>query len=57
MKKVYVKPEIEVVEVEYQPMMADSISTNLPDVGFGGEGDEDPDANRHRGEWGDLWAN
>ena len=57
MKKVYVKPEIEVIEVEYQPMMADSICTNLPDVGFGGEGDEDPDANRYRGEWGNLWAN
>lgn len=58
MKKVYVKPEIEVIEIEFESsMMADSVTSTLPDTGFGGEGDADPnEANRHRGEWGNLWA-
>lgn len=58
MKKVYVKPEIEVVEFELESsMMVESVNSNLPGTGFGGEGDADPnEANRHRGEWGNLWA-
>lgn len=56
MKKAYIKPEIEVLEFISEILMeSGSVTTNLP--GFGeGEGEGEVDANRHRGEWGNLWA-
>lgn len=58
MKKVYIKPEVEIVECELESLLAGSIQTDLPGMGgFGGEEDGEADANRHRGEWGNLWAN
>ncbi len=59
MKNVYVKPEIEVIEFEMEVYMLDvSAGDDLPTTGNGGdsEGGMDADANRHRGEWGNLWA-
>lgn len=57
MMKVYVKPEVEVVEIELESHMA-TISGNLDGTVDGGEsgGGMEADANRHRGEWGNLWA-
>lgn len=57
MKKAYIKPEIEVLEFVSEILMeSGSVTTNLP--GFGeGDGEGEVDANRHRGEWGNLWAN
>lgn len=57
MKNLYVKPEIEIVELELESHMA-SMSGNLDDTGNGGEsgGGMEADGNRHRGEWGNLWA-
>lgn len=59
MKKVYQTPAIEIIDIEIETqMMADSITSNLPDTEFGGTGEADPnEANRYRGEWGNLWAN
>ncbi|MBR4041993.1 MAG: hypothetical protein IKJ09_06785 [Bacteroidaceae bacterium] len=57
MKKMYVKPEIEIIELELESHMA-TISGNLDGVVDNGdsEGGREADANRHRGEWGNLWA-
>lgn len=53
----YVKPEIEILELELESHMA-TISGNLEDSSDGGEssGGMEADGNRHRGEWGNLWA-
>ena len=60
MKNVYVKPEIEVIEFEMEVYMLDvSAGEDLPGNGGSGgdsEGGIEIDANRHRGEWGNLWA-
>ena len=51
-KKKYISPECTVVEMEILNMIAAS-------VGVGDDNDyNDPNdmSNRHRGEWGDLWA-
>ena len=53
MKKKYQKPEIEVIEFEMDVYMLDS--SIITDGGEAGD-DEDANANRHRGEWGNLWA-
>jgi hypothetical protein len=53
MKKKYQKPEIEVIEFEMDVYMLDS--SIITDGGEAGD-DEDATANRHRGEWGNLWA-
>ena len=57
MKKVYVKPEAEVIEIELESHMA-TVSGNLDGTQDGGEsgGGMEAAANRHRGEWGNLWA-
>lgn len=57
MKKFYVKPEIEIVALEMESHMA-TISGNLDGVVDNGdsEGGREADANRHRGEWGNLWS-
>ena len=59
MKKVYQAPAIEVIEFEFESLlMAESNTGNLPGTGNGDENvPEEGDANRHRGEWGDLCAN
>lgn len=61
MKKVYVKPEFEIIEFEMDVYMLDvSAGEDLPGIGNGGDSGSTPeggiDANRHRGEWGNLWA-
>lgn len=55
MKKVYIAPSIEIVEFETTAMIASS----LPDLGNAedSEGGMEGDANRRRGEWGNLWNN
>lgn len=51
MKKMYVKPEMEVLEIEFESYMASF--SNPEDA----EGGEEADANdRRRGEWGNLWT-
>ena len=55
MKKVYIAPSIEIVEFETTTMIASS----LPDFGNAEDsaGGMEGDANRRRGEWGNLWNN
>lgn len=49
-KQKYIKPECEVIELEYNtPMMAESTY-----IGFNPDPAE-PDAPGRRGEWGNLW--
>lgn len=56
MKLNYIKPEIEVVECEFESHIASM--SGLEDTEWGGETEGgEADANRHRGEWGNLWAN
>ena len=54
MKKKYQKPEIEVIEFEMEIYMLDS-SLEGTDPGDN-PGDLEGQSNRHRGEWGNLWA-
>ncbi len=60
MKKIYVKPEIDVVEVDnnvYMLTVSAEGDEGLPGVSTGGNmSGGSADANRHRGEWGNLWA-
>jgi hypothetical protein len=53
-KKKYITPECEVVEMETVTVIAGS----TPEVGEDKEtgGGDDTAANRHRGEWGNLWS-
>lgn len=56
MKKKYQKPVVEILEFENDVfMLTTSDDMNIGDGGDIGE-DDDPEANRHRGEWGNLWA-
>jgi hypothetical protein len=59
MKKMYIAPMMEVVEIEVTTMIAGSMNAGetLPGTGWGGdsEGGKGSDGNRHRGEWGNLW--
>ena len=57
-KKAYIAPSIEIVEFEIQSsILAVSGTDTLPGTGTGGdsEGGMEGDANRRRGEWGNLW--
>ena len=53
MKKVYLQPNVEIVDIELGAMMAASASDNKVPV----DPDErdDFDANERRGGWGNLW--
>ena len=53
MKQEYVRPEIEVVDLEVSTMLM-ALSKDKVDTGFGDTPSE-PDANRRRGTWGNLW--
>lgn len=58
MKNVYQKPEIEILEIDLQSMIATSVTSDGEGLGNGGESDGGMEAegNRHRGEWGNLWS-
>lgn len=58
MKMNYIKPEIEVLECELESHLVSMSSPDLDGTGQGGDsqGGMEADANRHRGEWGNLWA-
>ena len=50
--KKYIAPECEVVEMEFMNMIAASLG-----IGDDKEVNDAEDmSNRHRGEWGNLWA-
>ena len=56
MKKVYIKPEIEVLIVE----AAEIIATSVPQIGIIKPGEdgttgEEILSNKRRGKWGNLW--
>lgn len=57
MKKTYIAPEMEVIEIENEiAMMALSAGQALPGTSSGGEVfGGDADANGRRGSWGNLW--
>lgn len=56
MKKVYLKPEIEVLKFEFEAYMLSSSDTGIEDGGDTEDPGITPTANRHRGEWGNLWS-
>ena len=56
-KKEYIKPEIEVIDIEMQSQMMTTSPGTEPGFGFGDADDSDPLTNRRRrGTWGNLWA-
>ena len=60
MKKNYIAPVMEVVELEVATLIAGSINAgdSLPGTSWGGDNNQgggSADGNRHRGEWGNLW--
>jgi hypothetical protein len=58
MKKTYIKPEMEVLELDIETLMISMSAPGGDGPGYGGEAtDKEADANdRRRGEWGNLWA-
>ena len=61
MKQTYIKPEMEIVEMDTEALML-TMSTpegnnGLGGTSWGGGTDEEfeADANRRRGTWGNLW--
>ena len=57
-KKEYIKPEIEVVEIESVEMIASSLVFNDENVNTSNPGTQLSNGRRpgRRGEWGNLWA-
>ena len=59
MKKMYIAPTVEVVNIDMVSMIAtsNSVDSNLPGTENGGDsqGGMGAEGNRHRGEWGNLW--
>lgn len=53
MKALYVKPEMQVIEVEAQTVLAASVEVDMSKATADDKGDMD--ARGHRGSWGDLW--
>lgn len=52
MKKVYVRPLIEIIEMEVEDeLLTLSVVDDIP-----ADPDEEVLANKRRGEWGDLWV-
>lgn len=61
MKKTYVAPKVEVMELDVEVSMMSMSALGeggLDDTSWGGEseGGMEADANNRRGEWGNLWA-
>ncbi len=52
MKKNYLKPEAEILDFVVTDMIAAS-GTDIPE----GEDNMPNETNKHRGEWGNVWAN
>ena len=50
MKKTYFKPEVDVVDIVINSMI---LVNSIPV----GEDDKPNETNKHRGEWGNVWAN
>ena len=50
MKKNYFKPEVDVVDIVINSMI---LNNSIPE----GEDDKPNETNKHRGEWGNVWAN
>lgn len=51
MKKDYLRPEVEIIDIITSTLMSTSINQ--------GEDNKDPapgDAGNHRGEWGNIWG-
>lgn len=61
MKKQYITPTIETVNIELGCMIAESVSLSINDSNSGGDdknGGYDPGnslSNERRGSWGNLW--
>lgn len=60
MKKDYITPTIEVVELDTEQALMNILvgSITWAGTGSGSAGDKDPELapeHRRRGEWGDLW--
>lgn len=62
MKKVYIAPMVEVLELDAEALMltmsvpGGNGNDGGPSWGGDSEGGMDADANNRRGEWGNLWA-
>ena len=57
MKKVYITPEVEVLELDIETLMFSMSVPGGDGPGYGGEGSGmEAEANDRRGEWGNLWA-
>lgn len=61
MKKKYIAPAMEVMEIDNEALML-TVSApgengnDGPSWGGSSDGDKEADANGRRGEWGNLWA-
>ena len=56
MKKEYIAPEMEVMEMEIESTLMTMSAPGLEDSEWGGStGGEEADSNKRRGTWGNLW--
>ncbi len=51
MKKDYIKPQMEAIEIEAETVMMQSSFSDVKE----GETSDEFDSNKHRGSWGSLW--
>lgn len=59
MKRPYIAPKMDTVELEVEPILiAISSEASLPDTSWGGVNKDgtEADAYKRRGTWGNLWA-
>ena len=59
MKKTYIAPEMQVIEMEMESVLMSMSAPSLPGTSWGGEsdGEIEAQANDRRGSWGNLWEN
>ena len=56
-KKSYIKPEMQVMEMEMESVLMSMSAPSLPGTSWGGDSDGEIEAqtNDRRGSWGNLW--
>ena len=57
MKKRYISPFVEFVDMTVMPIMTTASSITAPEEEDGGRGNDTEQAGGHRGDWENIWGN